>query len=95
VASSRTLQLVHENATARTSTTAWIALAMAGALPGLDAAPPDSIDSVLSNYSGVDLWRLGPGDKMLDFALNRGMPLIAMSTSLPDCFAGSDQLRND
>jgi hypothetical protein len=38
---------------------------------------------MFSNISGVHLGRPGLGDKMLDFALQRGMPLTAISASPP------------
>jgi hypothetical protein len=56
---------------------------------------PDSIDSVHSDFSGVDPERPGLKDKMLDSALDRGMPLTAISASPPDSPAGSEQFQND
>ena len=56
---------------------------------------PDSVGSVLSDFSGVDLGRPGLGDKMLDSALDHGMPLTAISASPPDSPAESEQFWND
>ncbi|KIJ60131.1 hypothetical protein HYDPIDRAFT_32553 [Hydnomerulius pinastri MD-312] len=67
--------------------------AMCGANGGRAAwarhRPDFSVDSVLSDYSGVHLGRPGLGDKMLDSALDRGMPLTAISASPPESLAGS------
>lgn len=51
--------------------------------------PDFSVDSMLSDFSGVHLGRPGLGDKMLDSALDRGMPLTAISASPPESPAGS------
>ncbi|KIK98105.1 hypothetical protein PAXRUDRAFT_725108 [Paxillus rubicundulus Ve08.2h10] len=51
--------------------------------------PNFSVDSVLSDFSGRYLVRPGLGDKMLDSALDRGMPLTAISASPPESLAGS------
>ncbi|KAF8839757.1 hypothetical protein BDN67DRAFT_736710 [Paxillus ammoniavirescens] len=51
--------------------------------------PNFSVDSVLSDFSGRYLARPGLGDKMLDSALDRGMPLTAISASPPESLAGS------
>ncbi|KAH7884200.1 hypothetical protein F5I97DRAFT_1671717 [Phlebopus sp. FC_14] len=45
--------------------------------------PEFSIDSVLSDYSAAHIGRPGLGDKMLDSALDRGMPLTSISASPP------------
>ncbi|KAH7906866.1 hypothetical protein BJ138DRAFT_568044 [Hygrophoropsis aurantiaca] len=55
--------------------------------------PDFSVDSVLSDFSGVHLGRPGLGDKMLESALDRGMPLTAISASPPESLAGS--IRSD
>ncbi|OJA11619.1 hypothetical protein AZE42_05475 [Rhizopogon vesiculosus] len=55
--------------------------------------PELSADSVLSDFSGIHLGRPGLGDKMLDSALDRGMPLAAISASPPESPAGSEQFR--
>ncbi|KAG2338846.1 hypothetical protein BDR05DRAFT_951659 [Suillus weaverae] len=51
--------------------------------------PDFSVDSMLSDFSGVHLGRPGLGDKMLDSALDRGMPLTAISASPPESPIGS------
>ncbi|KAG1723926.1 uncharacterized protein EDB91DRAFT_1171738, partial [Suillus paluster] len=51
--------------------------------------PEFSVDSMVSDFSGVHLGRPGLGDKMLDSALDRGMPLTAISASPPESPAGS------
>ncbi|KAG1854418.1 hypothetical protein DFJ58DRAFT_787853 [Suillus subalutaceus] len=53
--------------------------------------PDFSIDSMLSDFSEINLGRPGLGDKMLDSALDRGMPLTAISASPPESPAGSIQ----
>jgi hypothetical protein len=53
--------------------------------------PDFSVDSMLSDFSGINLGRPGLGDKMLDSALDHGMPLTAISASPPDSPAGSPQ----
>ncbi|KAF9219060.1 hypothetical protein BS17DRAFT_439592 [Gyrodon lividus] len=55
--------------------------------------PNLSVDSMLSDFSGAYLARPGLGDKMLDSALDRGMPLTAISASPPESLAGS--IRSD
>ncbi|KAG0697268.1 hypothetical protein DFH29DRAFT_160061 [Suillus ampliporus] len=60
--------------------------------------PEFSADSMISDFSGVHLGRPGLGDKMLDSALDRGMPLTAISASPPESPAGSvrsEQFRSD
>ncbi|KAG1847994.1 hypothetical protein C8R48DRAFT_779063 [Suillus tomentosus] len=51
--------------------------------------PDFSVDSMLSDFSEIHLGRPGLGDKMLDSALDRGMPLTAISASPPESPAGS------
>ncbi|KAG2134191.1 uncharacterized protein EDB93DRAFT_1173064 [Suillus bovinus] len=51
--------------------------------------PDFSVDSMLSDFSGINLGRPGLGDKMLDSALDRGMPLTAISASPPESPVGS------
>ncbi|KAI6020976.1 hypothetical protein BKA83DRAFT_4293512 [Pisolithus microcarpus] len=51
--------------------------------------PDFSVDSVLSNYSGARLGRPGLGDKMLESALDHGVPLTSISASPPESLAGS------
>lgn len=48
-----------------------------------------SVDSVISDYSAAHLARPGLGDKMLDSAFDRGMPLTAISASPPESLGGS------
>ncbi|KAJ7772927.1 hypothetical protein DFH07DRAFT_913167 [Mycena maculata] len=47
-----------------------------------------SMDSVLSDYSVARLGRPGVGDKMFDTAVERGMPLRAISASPPESRSG-------
>ncbi|KAG1897346.1 uncharacterized protein F5891DRAFT_1242792 [Suillus fuscotomentosus] len=59
--------------------------------------PDFSVDSMLSDFSEIHLGRPGLGDKMLDSALDRGMPLTAISASPPESPArsiGSEQFRS-
>ncbi|KAF9235707.1 hypothetical protein BU15DRAFT_89481 [Melanogaster broomeanus] len=67
--------------------------AMCGANGGRAAwarhRPNFSVDSMMSDFSGACLGRPGLGDKMLDSALDRGMPLTAISASPPESLAGS------
>ncbi|KAG2365179.1 hypothetical protein BDR07DRAFT_1470529 [Suillus spraguei] len=51
--------------------------------------PDFSVDSMLRDFSEIHLGRPGLGDKMLDSALDRGMPLTAISASPPESPAGS------
>ncbi|KIM63187.1 hypothetical protein SCLCIDRAFT_118050 [Scleroderma citrinum Foug A] len=61
----------------------------AGRASWVKYCPEFSVDLILSDFLGTCLGYPGLGDKMLKSAFDYGMPLMAISASLPESLAGS------